>query len=772
MKNYFLFILLIFFFIEGQLFAQKGTLFQQGVASVKVDIPIGNKPTSSGFNGTGANMNVIYHRANWKVDPNKTANKITGSVTTYFKTIESNVSAINFDLSKSSFNNASLHVTWHGILCATNFPTTGNVNVLNISLPSVIAAPGTLDSIVIEYSGVPGPGGLSGGLPALSYTDQFGATQRYLLTLSESYEDKNWWPCKADMQDKIDSIDINVTVPWKGTDTFWVASNGRLVDSAITDTLRTFKYQSRHPVASYLVCFAAAKYNRYYRNVMVGNSNVPVAWYLLAGKAASYYNNAISAMTTMNSVLQGYSRKLGDYPFKDEKHGYYDGLNGASGMEHQTFSAIASIALTSTVTLDHELMHQWFGDNVTFATWNDLWLAEGFARYGEILAAELVNTLGYTAHARRSFLKGKALELTSVSLWIPNSNIGTSDLIWHSGYSSAVYERGSMIVSMLRTICGDEKFFKALTIYQTRLSGKAANADSLKNIFNEVTGADLSAFFNDYVGGSGPGDIAVGGIGNPVYQVKWNSPSPGQLIVGVQSQNKTPGSNVNYFNGPVVVHAKGSLAAQDTTVIFYDHGNGDLSYSGNGISAPVSNNALAYQLSFTPVSVFYDDSARTLSTGIMVLDSSMKGYTWYGAKNNNWFDADNWAACCGTPPTNADITIATVGSIPQIPSLTTIRNLIINDGKSLNVGSNTLTINGAVLGKGAITGSSFSNIVINGKGSTLRFTQDSSQQRFLQSLIMGEGSSAILVSDADVENVIIKPGANFVVAPGVTLVTH
>ena len=50
----------------------------------------------------------------------------------------------------------------------------------------------------------------------------------FLYTLSESYEDRDWWPCKADMKDKIDSMDIIVNVPWSGADTFWVATNGKL----------------------------------------------------------------------------------------------------------------------------------------------------------------------------------------------------------------------------------------------------------------------------------------------------------------------------------------------------------------------------------------------------------------------------------------------------------------------------------------------------------------------------------------------------------------
>src|SRR6185503_3199963 len=109
-------------------------------------------------------------------------------------------------------------------------------------------------------------------------------------------------------------------------------------------------------------------------------------------------------------------------------HGFYDGLLGAGGMEHQTMSGIATGSLTSLRTLAHELMHQWFGDNVTFGGWNDLWLAEGFARYSEPLAGELDPTLLLNPFTIRNTIKSAALGLSTVSAWIHNTSAGTSAL--------------------------------------------------------------------------------------------------------------------------------------------------------------------------------------------------------------------------------------------------------------------------------------------------------------------------------------------------------
>jgi hypothetical protein len=574
-------------------------------------------PTANfvGHSGTGANINVTYHRINWTIDPNDATKTITGTIVTYFVTLTANVSSITFDLNSTSFPTANVTATYHGSACTRSCAS----NILTITLPSVIAASNTLDSVVVNYTGVP-PAAVG---QATGYQSAGSAPDNWIYTLAESYEDKDFWPCKADMQDKIDSMDINVTVPWKvaTSDTFWVATNGKLIDSTITGNSRTFKFKTRYPIASYLVCVGVGKYNRYYRSVNIGGTNTPIVFYILRNTTSQATITA--AMDKITGVLTAFSQKFGDYPFKLEKHGFYEGLAaGAGGMEHQTFSAIASGSeLTNLQTLAHELMHQWFGDNVTFSTWNDLWLAEGFAQYSQALAYELVPSLGATTpYSIRSSIKSSALTLNNASAWIPNSNSGNSDLVWNAPYGSTVYKRGGMVVSMLRAICGDTKFFQACTNYQTARAGKSATTDTLKNYFNAVLGYDISNFFNDYIGGSGTtaAPVGTGGIGNPVNTVNWYSTSAKKLAIQITGQSQTSGSNVTYFNGPVVLHVKGTVpVTMDTTIVVYDWGGGNLSYAGNGLSAPIPGNLLTYNLSATPTSVKYDDSARTLSTGVI-----------------------------------------------------------------------------------------------------------------------------------------------------------
>ena len=574
---------------------------------------------STGYSGTGSNIDVKHQTCFWRINPDTTLKYIKGFVQTDFTTIQNNVSSISFDINDVLTVDS---IIYHQQLLATSSYTRNN-NIITIQLTQTLLQ-GIKDSIRIYYQGTPpSPSGAASGY-TLS-TDQ-STSLKYISTLSESFEDRDWWPCKADMQDKIDSMDIYVSVPWTGTDTFWVASNGVIKDSAINGNSRLFHYKVSNPITSYLVGLSVARYNRYYRTpITINGIKVPVVYYLLAGKPSNNYTQAISAMDKATQLVSIYSQKYGDYPFKNEKHGYYEGLYGAEGMEHQTFSAIASSGITSVTTLAHELMHQWFGDKVSFATWNDLWLAEGFAVYGEILGSELLPSFGQTVVPKRTNVKQGAQQITDVGVWIPNSSISNSNLIWNSSYGSAVYNRGGMIVSMLRTICGDSLYFKTMKQYigASTLAYKTATTDTLLNYFNKTLGQDITPFFNDYVYGNGW----------PTYTIKYTVTTGNIFELNVVNQSTTSGSASSYFRGPVVIRVQGSTTAQDTLITFFDWGNGNLSLAGNGLSAPFSGNHLYYKLSFNPVTVSFDPYAQTLANGSMILNLKIVDFT--VEKSNN-----------------------------------------------------------------------------------------------------------------------------------------
>lgn len=554
---------------------------------------------TTGYSGTGSNIDVTYHRCEWRINPDSASKGIKGDVTVYFVTKKASVSSFTLDLRRSAFNNASLSAKYHGAATTVTFPTTGDS--IRITLPSALPL-NTFDSVTISYNGA--PPAVSGQAEGYQKKGTVGSTA-YIYTLSESFEDRDWWPCKADMQDKIDSMDIYINTP----SAFTAVSNGKLIDSVTVGANQVFHWKTQYPIPSYLVAVGVARYRVYDRGtVNIGGTNVPVWYFLFPGKTNATYTSIVTALDNSMAELTAFSSKFGDYGFTKEKHGYYE-FGWGGGMEHQSISAMGSGVLTDWSVIAHELGHQWFGDKVTFGTWNHLWLAEGFAEYMTALAAELVPALGKNPSTVRSGFKSAANNATNApyGCYIPDGSITNSNILWNSTYGTTVYQRGAMVVSMLRKLMGDTKFFQACRNYlnDPALAYNSATTDDFKNHCAAVLGYNLDAFFNDFVGSA-----SAGGSGYPTYTVNWGNNGK-RINIELTTQTRTSAAT-SYFRTPVVL--KISNGSTDTTVVIYDQ-NGVVSYAGDGILKTISGKRVGYNLSFVPTSVAFDPDNETLATG-------------------------------------------------------------------------------------------------------------------------------------------------------------
>lgn len=564
---------------------------------------------TTGQSGTGANMDIKHHRFEWFINPDQ-AKRISGSVTTYFVTTTNNVSNLTFDFYKSSFNNSNLIVKYHGSTVSHSFPNTGNVNILKIALP-VSLSKGVLDSVTIFYDGVPPEH--SGSLPAgCKQKPAYSGGPNIFYTLSESYEDKDWWPCKADMQDKIDSLTFIITVPAAYTPIV----NGVLISTVTSGANKVFTYKHRYPIASYLVSVAVSKYDFYDRGtVNISGTPVPVEYYIAKGRANN--STALNVMDQCKEEMVIFSQLYGDYPYKKEKYGMYEFLF-SGGMEHQTMSGMSYGAMLKWDIVAHELMHQWFGDKVTMATWNHLWLSEGFASYGEVLAAEFVSSIGVNPATARMNKKLAANNTTqsNYGCYVPDPNIENSTTLWTSQYGKTVYSRGAMVVSMLRTLMGDDKFFAACRNYlnDPRLAYNSAVTNDLKaHLEAALDGFDLTGFFNSFVYGNGFPNYGKNGSGNPIH---WQAVGSDSIRLRVDAPAKSAGSNVSVYHSVIPLRVQGN-GGKDTVIVLYDQGAAGVSVGGNGIVIGHSP-TVELKLGFRPVAVSFDPFYMSLAEGTTV----------------------------------------------------------------------------------------------------------------------------------------------------------
>ncbi|RYE14873.1 MAG: hypothetical protein EOP51_27545, partial [Sphingobacteriales bacterium] len=532
----------------------------------------------------------------------------------------------------------------------------------------------TLDSVVINYYGV--PPAVAG--QAEGYQLKTVATFPMIYSLSESYEDRDWWPCKADMQDRIDSLDIIISTPSAHTPT----TNGVLVSTVTAGANKISTFKHRYPIPTYLVAVGVTRYNKTTRSVTINGKTMPVEYFISQGRTST-----AAAITAMDKCLQElvvFSEKWGEYPFIKEKYGMYE-FGWGGGMEHQTNSAMGWSTMSSPGVIAHELAHQWFGDKVTFSTWNHLWLAEGFARYGEAMAAEFVSGTGNPVSIRQGFkTASQSTTLRGFGCYIPNASITTSDVLWSSNYGSSVYERGAMVVSMLRTLMGDDKFFQACRNYlnDPALAYKSASTQDLQNHMEAMLdGYDLTPFFNAYVYGSG----------FPTTSVNWFNPSNGKVLnIAIASQTRTSAGSTTYFPNVIPLRVQGA-GGEDTLIVLYDINGNTLAKAGRGITGVGTGNVLSYSLSFVPTTVTFDPYVTTLSSGsatkLTVLDLRVTDFTVQPAATGNiaqlTLDGNSLNSAVILERSGDGVRYVELGAMTEQAATSAERRYVLHDAKPL-----------------------------------------------------------------------------------------
>jgi Peptidase family M1 domain/Secretion system C-terminal sorting domain len=564
-----------------------------------------NQPTNLFVPTTGTEYDVKYYKLQLRINPDS-AKGIKGIITTYFTTNQANFGSISFDMATSLVQDS---VYYHNVKLPAGDINRATADLIKITIPTIPTV-GTLDSVTIYYKGVPPTvAAFSGGTGFVKSTHDVSA-KNYVYTLSEPYSSYTWWPCKSFVvNDKADSMDMIISTPLA----FRSASNGTRV-SEITSGSNVITYwKERYPVPAYLVCMAVANYVQYPTTPTMVN---------IGGTMMPYYNlifpetNTAAGQTALNRVplmLTTYSSLFGDYPFKNEKYGNYTfGFGG--GMEHTTFSGESSSGVYQTATnwdiLAHELGHQWWGDNVTCASWRDIWLNESFADYSEALLLEfapsIAASVGTNAVAWRNTKKLNSINATyqAKTTYV----LDTTDITTIFTPSVYIYDRGGMIITMLRTIMGDAKFFQAIKNYQSDpllAQGNAFTAD-MKRHMEASSGLNLTTFFNQWIYNTGYAKYSS--IAGSVCE--WNNSGTNLAIKLIQ---KSQSSALARFDMPVPVRIQGA-GGQDTTVIIYDI-NGILHYDNNGVLTSSGGNSVQYALSFVPTIITFDAFNQTMATG-------------------------------------------------------------------------------------------------------------------------------------------------------------
>jgi len=497
------------------------------------------------------NYDLVYHQCNWEIDP--AVDYIKGNIKTIFKPTTTNFNQIEFDLEASMTVDS---VMYHSSKIAF---TRQSGDILQIAFPSNVPI-NTLDSLRVYYQGKP----VSDGFGSFVQSAHNGTP--IIWTLSEPYGAKTWWPCKQNLVDKIDSIDIIVKTPQANR----VGSNGLLISELNLGSDKIYHWKSRYPIAAYLVAIAVTNYVSYSDYVPLKTSTLQVLNYV-------YPENLDSAKigtAEIVKIIHMYDSLLIDYPFAKEKYGHAQ-FGWGGGEEHQTMTFV--VAFTRSL-LAHECAHQWFGDHITCGSWEDIWLNEGFASYFEWLTTERFDNANWVFG-----LPGIIKIITA----LPGGSVLCDDTTQVSRIFDGrlTYTKGAFLLRMLRWKLGDADFFAALKNYlnDVALKGRYAKTPQLIKHFETASGKDLSGFFNQWYYKQG----------YPSYHVLWEQAGSSTSFTLSQTQSHP---SVSFFEMPVALKFVGEK--NDTTLVF------DNTYSGQSYNCTIN---------FEVVRVYFDPEIRILS---------------------------------------------------------------------------------------------------------------------------------------------------------------
>ncbi|SHM51641.1 M1 family metallopeptidase [Rhodanobacter sp. OK091] len=367
---------------------------------------------------------------------------------------------------------------------------------LRIALPAPLASGGKV-RVTIRYGGKPHVAKKApwdGGFVWSHTADG----QPWIASAVEGEGCDLFWPCIDHPQGEPDLVDTYVTVP----KTLAAPGNGVLIGITEEGDRHTYHWRAKHP-DTYAIAINVGPFDVLKADYpsRYGNT-IPLEFWYLRGQEAQ----AKELFAGFPRMLDFFEQEIGPYPFGDEKMGVVE--TPYLGMEHQTLNAYGNDYKQDGYGFDrllqHEFAHEWFGNQMTNADWDDMWLHEGFGTYMQPLYSQYLN--GDADYF--SWVHGLRLMLSNARPIVSGSS-KTEEQVYDekTGPGQDIYNKGALMLHTLRQLIGDKDFFESTRrlVYGRpdpkpgNFSPRYATTDEYIAIVDKVTGRDLHWFFDVYL---------------------------------------------------------------------------------------------------------------------------------------------------------------------------------------------------------------------------------------------------------------------------------
>lgn len=411
------------------------------------------------------------------------------------------------------------------IVDGQHLPTTSWSNPegkLSITPPTPIIA-GAASVVQIRYAGVPHEATRAPWDGGFVWKTAPGG-EPWIATAVEGDGCDLFWPCIDFPTAEPALVDLYITVPAPLS----APAGGVLIGITEHDGWRTFHWRQKQP-NTYAIALNIGPYQQIkgvYQS-RFGDSFPLEYWYLNSDDP----DQAAALFAEFAPTLDFYEAMIGPYPFRSEKLGVVETPH--LGMEHQTMNAYGNDYGKDVYGYDwlfqHELAHEWFGNQMTASDWDDMWLHEGLGSYMQPLYSQWL-------HGDMEYMARLNTQRAGIRNTFPivAGRVMSEDEVYNAkvGPGGDIYAKASNIMHTLRMLIGDKAFFMAVRriVYGRadpnpgNFAPRYASTQEFIGIVNDVTGSDYQWFFDAYLYQAQLPELVESRVGDDLLLL-WKTPS-------------------------------------------------------------------------------------------------------------------------------------------------------------------------------------------------------------------------------------------------------
>ncbi len=358
----------------------------------------------------------------------------------------------------------------------------------------------------IAYSGVVRHGASAG---IFSMKD---AGNDYIFTQFESTDARDAFPCFDEPSYKV-PWQLGLQIPTSAE----AVSNTPLLNTFISGGIKNILFKQTKPLPSYLVAFAVGPFE-FVDAGTAGKNHAPVRIVTPKGKA----NEAKYAAEVTATILTRLEDYFGiPFPYEKSDQVAIPVTFGFGAMENAgmvTYAQTLILAKPETDTTNrqrgyasvaaHELAHQWFGDLVTTAWWNDIWLNEAFATWTEQKILAEWKPEWETRVGDVDSKLGAEREDSLVSARKIRQEIKSKDDI-SNAFDGITYQKGAAVIGMFESWMGPADFRKGVQSYLKQYAFRNASAPDFLDSLSSASKKNVTQAFNTFLNQAGVPLVSV-----------------------------------------------------------------------------------------------------------------------------------------------------------------------------------------------------------------------------------------------------------------------